>query len=133
MQETIYLARRSGFGIPQVVTQADVAMLYAELGDIEQAIEAAGVALSHAETQGVSVLPYALGALAQVHIRQGNAGEAATILARAEWDSGSAANNVYNAPVLVARAMLAWKRQEYVQVVTEARRLGRHSVVAHRP
>jgi DNA-binding SARP family transcriptional activator len=133
MENCLHLARLSGFGVPQVVTQADVAMLYAELGDMARATEAARLALMHGETQGLLLLPYALGALAQVQIGQGNLDEAAAILARAELDSDSAANNVYNAPAWVARALLSLQRQDYTRAVEEARRLGCHSVSAHRP
>jgi tetratricopeptide (TPR) repeat protein len=86
----------------------------------------------HGETQGLLLLPYALGALAQVQIGQGNLDEAAAILARAELDSDSAANNVYNAPAWVARALLSLQRQDYTRAVEEARRLGGHSMTALR-
>jgi tetratricopeptide (TPR) repeat protein len=132
MENSLHLARLSGFGVPLVLTHADAAMLYAELGDVGHALEVAKLALIYGEKQRLMLLPYALGALAQAYIGQGNTDEAEAILARAKLDSVSATNNIYYAPALVARAMLSLQQEDYARAVGEARRLGGHSVTALR-
>jgi len=51
MEESIELSKTAGFVVPQVITQADLAAAYAQLGAVERGYEAAYLALAAAETK----------------------------------------------------------------------------------
>jgi tetratricopeptide (TPR) repeat protein len=133
LSEAERLAELSGFGVPQVLARSDLAMLYAELGDVERGAAVAQRAITFAETKGEMLLPYALGALAQIQIQRHHLDEVATLLGRAEAHLAEYSELVYHAPAFQARVLLALRRQAYAQACKDAQRLAGHSVAANRP
>ncbi|RIK45088.1 MAG: hypothetical protein DCC55_00075 [Chloroflexi bacterium] len=131
MAESLRLARQAGFGVPQVIVPGDLTMLYCDLGAAGPAQEVVQASLAHAERHGRMLLPYALGALAQVHILRGELEQAEQVLARGVEDASL--RIVYGGPYLIARCLLSLAQGDPVRAIKDARRLAGHCVTAHRP
>lgn len=80
MQECIQLAQQAGFTAPLVWVRNDLAMAYANLGQIDQAIVIAQQALESAETQFRNWKMWAVAVLARLELRRGNLEQASTHL-----------------------------------------------------
>ena len=76
MEDSIRLSKEAGFVVPQVLTQADLAAVYAQLGDFERGFEAAQLALAAAETKIPVYRGLVLAALAHLHLLNGKLVEA---------------------------------------------------------
>jgi tetratricopeptide (TPR) repeat protein len=72
MEDSIRLSKEAGFVVPQVLTQADLAAVYAQLGDFERGFEAAQMALSAADTKIPVYRGLVLAALAHLHLLYGD-------------------------------------------------------------
>jgi hypothetical protein len=72
MEDSIRLSKEAGFVVPQVLTQADLAAVYAQLGDFERGFEAAHLALTAADTKIPVYRGLVLAALAHLHLLYGD-------------------------------------------------------------
>lgn len=72
MGECIDLAERAGFVPPQATTRADLASVYANLGDFEHAHELIDIALEVARERQAISLPRVMGAKAELHLLAGD-------------------------------------------------------------
>lgn len=114
MEETLRLSEQSGYLIPQVITRADLAVVFANLGATERGTEAARLALASAEAHYVALRPYAVAMLVQIQILSGDiAGAAATV--SAIDDTGG--DQMFSALGLLSRFQLAFAQGNYAQVI----------------
>ncbi len=84
MQDCVGLAERSGFVPPQATTRADLASVYANLGDLERAYELIDVALQVATERQAIALPRVMGAKAELHLLAGDLEQAEATAAATE-------------------------------------------------
>ena len=77
MHECVVLAERAGFVPPQATTRADLASVYANLGDLERARELIGVAMGVAEERQPIARPRVMAAKAEFLLLSGDLGAAA--------------------------------------------------------
>jgi ATP/maltotriose-dependent transcriptional regulator MalT len=89
MEEAIHLGELSGFAVPQVVTRADLAAVYTDLGAFERALETVHLALNVVEARMPSSLTYVLATLAQIHLQRGNLAEAEAVVQQSQAASTS--------------------------------------------
>ena len=82
MEASVRMAEEAGFVVALVYTRADLALVYAELGDTHRAIGLARTALTLAEETRHQLLPYALAQTAQLYLMIGEPHEAAKLLER---------------------------------------------------
>ncbi|MGA9159996.1 MAG: adenylate/guanylate cyclase domain-containing protein [Actinomycetota bacterium] len=84
MQDCVALAERSGFVPPQATTRADLASVYANLGDLERAFELIDVALQVATERQAISLPRVMGAKAELYLLAGDLEQAEATAAATE-------------------------------------------------
>jgi tetratricopeptide (TPR) repeat protein len=109
MKESIQLGVSIDYIGPQVVTQADLAIVYGSLGAIEHGLESARLAVTAASK--VRALGfYALAALASIHLLAGNLVEAATIVDQGKSDPSRDAAPVHFASLTMVEAELLLKQ-----------------------
>ncbi len=117
IKRCLRLSHLSGFPVPQAFTQADLALIYGELGAIQEAIETAEQALAIAESQLPVWRAYVLGTLAHLHILDENLAAAKKAIALGMEDAYREAYIVYFIPILLAEVELALKQGEYEQAL----------------
>ncbi len=102
MQECLRLGDLANYLTPHVIVHADLAMVYGGLGAIEQGLEMIHLALTIADTHMPIFRPYVLTKLAQLHVWQGQFGQAEAVV-----DQGKKEFNREGAPILLQVIFLA--------------------------
>ncbi|MCP4363424.1 MAG: AAA family ATPase [Chloroflexi bacterium] len=118
MEEGIRLSELSGFYVPQILTQADLATIYGGLGTIEPGLETAHRALAIAEAQMPLFRPYVLGILAQLQLLNGNLAEAEVAVDQGIKDPNREAWPVYFMSVHLANCELVLRQGDYERAIT---------------
>jgi tetratricopeptide (TPR) repeat protein len=117
MEEGIRLSEVSSFYVPQILTQADLALVYGSLGAIEPGLEIAHRALAVAEAQMLLFRPYVLGVLAQLQLLNGNLAEAEVSVGQGITDPNREAWPIYFMPVHFANCELPLRQGDYERAV----------------
>jgi DNA-binding SARP family transcriptional activator/predicted ATPase len=113
-EECIRLGGLAGFLPSQTYTRARLAMVYGDLGLLEQGIQLVEVVLTLAETHDFRVHSgLALGVLAHLYLLQGDLAQAETLIAQGKKDPFHETWAVLYLSVLSADAELALTRGEY--------------------
>ena len=117
MEESIRLSKVVGFGVPQVLTQADLATIRGELGAIEHSLETARLALTAAETQVPVYRSYVFATLAHLHLLNSDLVEAEAVINQAKRDSNQDAIPLFAGLIVLAEGELRLKQGHYEQTL----------------
>lgn len=117
MEEAIRLSELAGFTVPQVVTRADLAAVYADLGAIERSLETAHLAHTVADTRMPISRNYVLATLAQIHLRYGNLTAAEEAVNQGKEVPNHETFSVFSTPVILAEGELMVRLGHYERAV----------------
>jgi class 3 adenylate cyclase/tetratricopeptide (TPR) repeat protein len=124
MQECIVIAERSGFIPPQATVRADLATVYASLGDPERARELARVALEVAEERQSISRPWVLGAMAEIHLLAAELDEAETAAGESQVELlPEPLQSTASVQVALVRGRIALARGDHATAVEIADRI----------
>lgn len=118
MEEGLRLSELSGFYVPQILTRADLAMIYGGLGATEPGLEIAHRALALAEAQIPVFRPYALGVLAQLLLLNGDLAEAEAVINQGIKDPNREVWLAYSLSFHLANCELPLKQGNYERAIT---------------
>jgi len=121
-QESIRLSKLAGFLAPQVLAASALAAVYASLGAIEQGLETAHQAVMAAESQFPHYLSFALGALTQLHLLNGNLAEAEVAIEKSIGDPYRDVHPAWNMWSNIAQAEFALQQDEYEEAISVTNR-----------
>ena len=126
MEESLRLSEQSGYQVPQVLTRADLALVWGGLGRFERGIEMARAALASAEAHYPSLRPYAIAMLAQVQLLAGDLDEASATVDTIR-DYAAHPSPLFLSPLMAlgvqADCHLALARRDYPRAIEIGRAL----------
>ena len=123
MMDVLELSERAGFWAPQYLTRSDLARLYAELGAAVRSLDLARRVERESEEQKLPAPTAALGTVAYVKALHGNIDEAEVAIAKGKADFSRMTSPVWYAPVPLADATIALRRQDYSRAQAAAQDL----------
>jgi tetratricopeptide (TPR) repeat protein len=113
MTECLRLSELANYLTPQALTQADLAVIYGDLGAIEQALEIVHLALAVAEAHVLMFRPYVMSRVAQLHLRQGQLREAEAAIDQGKKEFKKEGNPLFFQFVFHVEAELALRQGDY--------------------
>jgi tetratricopeptide (TPR) repeat protein len=118
MEESIRLSELSGFFVPQVMTRADLATVYGDLGAFDHGFETARLALTGAETKLPALRICVLAAVAHLQLWQGNLAEAEAAIDRGKNDPHRKTMSSFVVRIILAEGELALWQGDYERAMT---------------
>jgi tetratricopeptide (TPR) repeat protein len=117
MKNSICLGKKAGFVVPQIITRSDLALMYGDLGMLTQGLEIAQLALSIAKKKFPIFCIIPLGALARLHLRNGNFAKAEEAINAGKNDPSLETFPIEFIPIYLAEAELALAQDNYQYVL----------------
>lgn len=115
----IRLSDLVGFVSAQIVTRADLAVFYAELGAPERGVELINQTLEFVASGNRFEFhrPYIMAAMTRIQLSLGNLAGAETAQSQAKTEPGQPEISIFIAPALLAQGALAFGQQDYDRTV----------------
>lgn len=126
MEECIRLSEMAGFMVPQLVTRADLALIYAQLGDREEALALMSLVMKRVGPMGLTLENYFAGASALIRLAAGDVAGASRSLR--VWDDRleEPPRSLVDPPIYQAAVELALAQGDGESALTKANRLLRY-------
>jgi tetratricopeptide (TPR) repeat protein len=116
LKDIIRLGQQGGYPFPLTYSRANLALVYGELGLIDQGLEMARLALE-ADGQFPQFRVHILAVLAQLHLKQGQMAKAQALVDQARLDPRREAHPIWALYLPVVEAELAVQQGDYDQAL----------------
>ena len=121
MKDCIRLGEQAGFMPSQDHTQADLAAIYGDLGDVDRGLQTAATALQMAENHNPIDRVYVLGVMAQLYVLKGDLGQAKSLIQEGKNDIHRESWPVFYVTIPLAEIELALAQQDFAEAENLAR------------